>query len=114
MTQVEVELETIITLPEWSPPESADPELVAAWDRFLEALTLHEEGHKTNGEEAAREARRELRRVTAPACSLIERGVNDRGHEIIDKYQRRNAEYDEETARGMSQGAVWPPRRSWG
>ena len=112
VTHVEVELETVITLPEWSPPAGADTGLVDEWGRFLDALTRHEEGHKAHGVAAARAARRELGRVRAPACSLIEDEVNMRGEAIIGRHARLDKVYDEETGRGAGQGAVWPPRPS--
>ena len=33
------------TLPRWVDADNAQPELRERWDRFLEALTLHEQGH---------------------------------------------------------------------
>lgn len=109
VTRLDIELETVITLPRWDPPRTADPEVVRAWGRFIRALEEHEEGHRTIADAAAREARRRLRRVRAPTCSLLGTEIDEEGQRIIAEHERRSGEYDEETARGRTQGAVWPP-----
>jgi len=110
LTDVRVFLTSRILLPEWTEREEADPELVAAWDEFMDGLRTHELGHRGLAYRAAGEIERELRRTTAPGCEFIGRNANDRGDFIVSRYRAAQDRYDEETGRGRTQGAVWPRR----
>jgi predicted secreted Zn-dependent protease len=41
----EVSLKITMTLPRWTPPENAAPNLIAKWDNFVKNLAKHENGH---------------------------------------------------------------------
>lgn len=41
----EVSLKITVTLPRWTPPENADPNLIAKWDNLVKNLAKHENGH---------------------------------------------------------------------
>jgi predicted secreted Zn-dependent protease len=111
ITESTVNLESTIILPEWVDRERADSALVADWDGYIGGLRTHENGHRDIAHRAAAEVQRTLRRFIAPSCTTIERDANRAAREITDRHRRLNAEYDEKTRGGGTQGASWPPRR---
>lgn len=108
----DVRLQTTITLPRWNPAGTAPAALVAQWDAFLRALSIHEAGHAELGSEAARSVRRELERVTAPTCASMNSRAQEAVDRVLQEFRARNRLYDERTRHGATQGAVWPPRPS--
>jgi predicted secreted Zn-dependent protease len=106
----DVRLQTTITLPRWNPPATAPAALVAQWDAFLRALSVHEAGHAEIGSEAARVVRRELERVTAPDCASMNSRTQEAVGRVLEDFRAGNRSYDAQTRHGVTQGAVWPPR----
>ena len=39
------DLRIIVTMPRWTPPKDADPDLIAKWDNLVKNLAKHENGH---------------------------------------------------------------------
>ncbi len=109
ITSVSTTLEIRITLPRWSPTAEAPPELVAAWDRYLAALRLHEKGHGDIGRDAARTIDEKLRQLGPfPDCPQLEAAIKKTGDEVIADHQRQELGYDLRTVHGVSQGATFP------
>ncbi|HYJ80812.1 MAG TPA: DUF922 domain-containing protein [Longimicrobiaceae bacterium] len=106
---VQARLDARVWLPRWRPPPEAPPELVAQWDEFVRALAAHEAGHVRLGAEAVRELRNALRSLSALNCALLEARASTEAARVLERYQRRNDEYDRETAGGGTQGVAWPP-----
>jgi predicted secreted Zn-dependent protease len=96
------------TLPRWSDERDAPVELREAWQRFLDALIVHEHGH---GEIAGRLGRRvetALMELPAePTCAALEQTANALGSRIVETDQEQEA-YDRRTGHGGAQGAVFP------
>jgi predicted secreted Zn-dependent protease len=106
----DVQLTTHITLPQWAPPTDAPPELVALWDAFIRALSLHEARHADNAAAAARAVRRELEATSAPSCGMMEGRTSMAASRGLAEHRDRDRAYDERTRHGTTEGAVWPPR----
>ena len=105
----QVNLEVVITLPRWRQPAGAGRQLVELWEGYLEALRSHEDGHLEVGQSAADEIRETLEELRAARdCSKAEQRANGLGHEIIERHNRRDERYDEETRHGATQGARFP------
>lgn len=102
-----VYLESTVTLPRWRDRERADSALIAEWDRYIGALRTHENGHRDIAYRAAGEIQRALRRVRGPACGMVSAEANRIAGAILQRHQRLNREYDEETRHGEAQGASW-------
>ncbi len=109
MKDVQVELTSTITLPRWRPPAVAPDGLVAQWDAFVAALTLHEQGHRDLSLAAAREIERALRRLRHAGCAALDAQANALANRILGQYRERDRRYDAETGSGRTQGAIWPP-----
>lgn len=107
LTSPSVQLKGTITLPRWEDRDRADPELQERWDRFLAALTVHEQGHFAYGVAAADELRRQFVSVKSnKGCAALATEVDRLGRAIIEEYQQRDRQYDVDTAHGLTQDAV--------
>lgn len=109
MTDVRVELESVTTLPRWRTRHLADPELGRSWDAMIEALRVHENGHRDIAYRAARDVDRTLRRMSEPDCAFISGRANRAAQDILDRYREINRRYDEETRSGAAQGVTLRP-----
>ncbi|MDR6096341.1 DUF922 domain-containing Zn-dependent protease [Stenotrophomonas sp. SORGH_AS_0321] len=107
LTSPSVQLKGTITLPRWDDRDRADPELQQRWDRFLAALTVHEQGHFQFGVAAADELRRQFVSLKSnKGCARLEAEVDRLGRAIVEEYQQRDRQYDVETSHGLTQDAV--------
>ena len=105
-TQIDLELEIVVTLPVWRPGPEVAPDVVARWEAFSEGLSRHEAGHRDNAVEAARRVRDAVREARAVSCVEMEREVNRAAREIVARHHQRDLDYDRETDHGRTQGAV--------
>ena len=109
---VTIEVESEITLPQWTPPADVDPALVAQWKRFMADLRVHEEGHRGITLRVAEESARELRRLRSPTCAAW----RDAARLVMDRKSReqriRQEEHDAETRRDRRVRPRWPPPRN--
>lgn len=110
MDSVNVMFESRVTLPRWEPPAGVSPELVAQWHGFVDALRLHEYGHRNIGADAGRAILRELRNLHTIDCSQMSAMANSTARRILDRYRVRERRFDEETGHGRRSGVVWPPQ----
>lgn len=112
MTEVRVELRSIVLLPRWRPPPEANDTLVAEWDRFIAALTAHEYEHRRIWADGARAARSALTRLRTRSCSTMQFEASSTVERIMSRVRQLNRRLDERTRGGMTEGVVWPPHRS--
>jgi predicted secreted Zn-dependent protease len=106
---LDVRVEIVRILPRWDPPASASEELIADWNTYLTALEDHEAYHQELGLEAAHEVWLALSAMEAyPTCQTLEQAADVTAQAVLDRYRRREDAYDQETAHGATQGAVFP------
>jgi predicted secreted Zn-dependent protease len=106
---VESSLAVTITLPRWSPAPGAPADLVRAWQRYVKALRVHENGHYAHGVSASED-------VTALAkafrmqsdCKTTAQAFKRQALAIVDKYKAADATYDRDTKHGQTQGVTFP------
>ncbi|WP_412062204.1 DUF922 domain-containing protein [Rubrivirga sp. IMCC45206] len=110
----EVDLDVVITLPEWLPATDLAPDLQSDWRRFRRALEAHENQHRAiavDGAERAFDAVAELYRSSCEeANSEARRRLEVLGVEVKAEHRR----LDEETGHGKADGAVWPVAKAEG
>ena len=94
LTDIAIELNSTITLPEWQRPPDADSTVVAAWDQYLEDLRGHELGHRIMAYRTAGEIRRALGRLRVDDCAFV---VNEADRSRLAVGDRANR-------------VTWPPR----
>lgn len=109
VASVKVSIEVVHRLPRWVNRSEAAPGLVERWDRYLQAVMVHEEGHKDFGITAARETEGVISGMAATqGCEELRRVLQTRVDELIDRIRKRELEYDKRTDYGRNQGVVFP------
>lgn len=77
------------------------------WLRYIQALKVHEDGHKANGIEAAKDIQRWMELLgPARSCPLLVQNVRTVTQKMIEQYRRRDQAYDRLTDHGLTQGAI--------
>jgi predicted secreted Zn-dependent protease len=103
ITEVTTRLRTEVQLPEL---RSGAPAQQAVFDRYLRALSRHEEGHVQFGRDAAQAIDQGIAALpAAPDCAALERQANALGHRLLREHAEREKQYDRDTRHGASQGA---------
>lgn len=98
-----------VVMPTWHPPSGASPRLVDHWNRYVQALRLHERRHEQNGLDRAGEAAEYLeQRPTAKTCARLERSIDATIEEFIAAGNAFDRRYDARTDHGATQGVTWP------
>lgn len=106
--------ETILTvtyaLPDWKPSRTPEPGLQAYWDKFEDALWVHEYGHAKIGYDAKMSIQNALEKTTFEErnCQSLARKLNRMAREIIDR--EIDEAYDGVTDHGRTQGAYYDVR----
>ena len=96
-------LRTEVQLPEL---RSGTPAQQAVFDRYLSALSRHEQGHVQFGRDAAQAIDEGIAALpAAPDCAALERRANTLGHRLLREHAEREKQYDRDTRHGASQGA---------
>lgn len=107
--RVEVSVEVTFTFPQWNNPANVPKSLIDNWNRYLEALQHHEEGHKQIAIRAGEEIFKALNELTTyPSCNELEQAADEIGESILEEYRLREEIYDEETGHGETQGVRFP------
>ena len=103
---LEVKLDSVVRLPRWISPEEEPPaKLVAAWNDLLAALTVHEDGHRQLGLEAAHELVAKLRDIDEKQdCQLLDREARRALFQVTLQHSIRDRAYERRTRNGAAQG----------
>lgn len=95
--------------PKWKRTEEAPQSLVEKWDRYLENLVAHENGHRDMVVEAMTELSHAVAGLSpAPSCDDLDRNVRALFRTYVAKMNKEQQEYDRTTKHGATQGAVFP------
>jgi predicted secreted Zn-dependent protease len=104
LQHVKVELEVMMTLPEWHAKRHADPRLERAWPGYLASLTDHEMGHRANGVKAAFAVRDALAAMAPTGdCQALATAADVSANAAFAPYKTADAEYDRQTSHGATQ-----------
>ena len=106
LSDIAIELNSTITLPEWQRPEEADLALVAAWNQYLVDLRSHENGHRVLAYRTASEIRRALDRLRVEDYAFIVNEARKVGEGILARHRQDSAEFDADPVNRVT----WPPR----
>jgi predicted secreted Zn-dependent protease len=103
ITEVTTRLTTEVQLPQL---RGATPPQQASFDRYLRALSQHEQGHVQVGRDAAQAIDQGIARLPAAAdCATLERQADALGRRLLQEHVEREKQYDRDTGHGTSQGA---------
>jgi predicted secreted Zn-dependent protease len=101
-----------ITLPRWTAPTNAAPELREAWISFFNALSKHEEGHAQNAQAAAKEMHERVHRLPKENnCTVLKKKIDEAASNVLVEFRQRDEEFDRQTAHGVRDGAFLPRGR---
>lgn len=106
-TSVTTRLAITMTMPRWTPPAGASSELIGRWQRFIDALQLHEDGHVELIRSHDASLRFELMAVSAPDCLSLRAAMKSRFNQLVEKARAAHLEYDQQTGHGKTQNAVF-------
>lgn len=109
ITSASIRTDVVFTLPQWAKPQHPPQTLVNQWNRYLQALQRHENGHKDHGIAAGNEILNQLQTFSIPGrCDQITTAANTAARQIIAKYGQQDVAYDRATNHGATQGARFP------
>lgn len=105
VADVQIEMSTEITMPDWRSRAAAPIELREMWDEFERQLREHEEQHRTYALDAIDDLRSAILSVRAPDCESASRRIRAQTDVIMTRYRDLNRRYDERST------VTFPPRR---
>ena len=104
ITEVTTRLSTEVQLPRL---HGGTAQQQAVFDRYVQALSHHEQGHVQIGRDAARAIDSAIARLPEAAdCATLEQDANALGHRLLREHTEREKDYDRTTRHGITQG-VW-------
>lgn len=103
------EVDVTVILPRWQQIGSAPRSLVGRWNRYMNSLQAHENGHQQHGIAAGRDVLQTLATLpSASSCQQLEASTRRALHQVIARYNQQDVSYDRTTHHGRTQGAVFP------
>lgn len=110
ITDVQIEVDIEYLMPRWlDRGKSHNEHLVDIWDRYEQALQLHEHGHGDIAIDAGREVEAALlQMLPRHDCDQLSSDADTLAKKIIDQHHRRDLLYDRITSHGATQGATFP------
>lgn len=110
MDNVELQGKIICTYPKWDPPAGASTQDINKWNSYIEKTRLHEQGHIDIDKKHLNIFYEQLKQIsTMPTCDEIRNEVVRLGHEMVEKSNKEDLDYDAQTQHGETQGAVLIP-----
>lgn len=107
--RVETRVDITFTLPQLSADSRLPNSERIVWERYLAALTAHEEGHARLGIDTARNIQRGILALPQmTSCAALERSANSLGEQALQRLRGAHIDYDRRTGHGASQGARLP------
>ena len=110
LVDVEVLLQVVVKLPEWTPGPDVESGLRRDWRRFHRALAGHEDRHREIAERGADRLHDQLVGLRRTTCDQLETEAQRRLQRAEIEIPGAHRRYDAETGHGQTEGAVWPVR----
>ncbi|WP_412070155.1 DUF922 domain-containing protein [Rubrivirga sp. IMCC43871] len=107
----EVDLDIVITLPEWLPATDLALDLQSDWRRFRRALEAHEDRHRAIAVEGAERAFDAVAELYRPSCEEADSEARRRLEVLGVEIKAEHRRFDQETGHGKTDGAVWPVQK---
>lgn len=102
---VNTELSVQYTMPTIPNDFPVDSNTRSAFEKYYHALLNHEQGHKNSGLYAARDIEKKLLSLGIfKSCQKLEKIAHKKGKSIIERYNKRDNDYDQRTAHGRLEG----------
>ena len=104
---VDTKLDLKVRIPRWNPPPGTSPDATRRWDRYLDALRVHEAGHLQVGRDFESGFRRAALEMSAPDCGTLSTMLRSRFDALLNQSRQRDLDYDAQTRHGATQGALF-------
>ena len=101
LTKAWITAKVSLTMPSWVPPADAPEDLIQNWNRFSQALNVHEQGHVNNVVKALPLLQKAIQNSD---CITADSAAN----QVLDKLRGWDVQFDDKTDHGRTQGAVFP------
>lgn len=106
LTRAAVELQVVFYMPRLMDTQNTNQKILKKWNRFIQKLQHHEDGHRKIGLEAAREIEEIFKALDIRSnCSEIDSAVNQTAQAVISQKRMEDVRYDARTRYGLRQGA---------
>lgn len=101
-----VGVHSTVLYPRWTPPKGVDSSLINKWNKYVQKLKIHEEGHVAIGNKYSKKYYDFLMKISRGGDCLESISILDAEQDRITKeMDDANIEYDFATDHGVSQGA---------
>jgi predicted secreted Zn-dependent protease len=104
---VATKLDLKVRLPRWSPPAGASPDLSTRWERYMDALRVHENGHLQTGRDLESNFKRAASGIVTADCGALGTALRASFDSLLRQANQRDKDYDAQTGHGATQGAVF-------
>jgi hypothetical protein len=104
---VATKLDAKVRLPRWSPPAGASSELAGRWDRYMDALRVHENGHLQTGRDLESNFKRAASGIVTADCGALGAALRASFDSLLQQANQRDKDYDAQTGHGATQGALF-------
>ncbi len=106
---VSTTLRVTVLMPRWSASAETNELLIEQWRNYIDALWLHETGHRETAVRAAAEIAQRLPTLPQQAtCAQAESLANEAAKAVLEEHRAAERAYDLETQHGAMQGATFP------
>lgn len=107
LTNVSVMLRTHQVFPRLAATASTPAALRAQWQKYMSALSTHEQGHVTINQQYAQQVLRALQGLPPTACAHVDSAADRIIANVGAEMRGANDAYDARTNHGTTQGAIW-------
>ncbi len=102
-------VEITFRMPKWVHGEHPVLALAEKWDRYMQNLVLHENGHRDLTIAAVADLSRAVSELPpANTCADVDRSVQALSRQYMKKLNHDQKAYDADTVHGVKQGALFP------
>jgi len=100
-------LNVLFEMPRISASYSASDPVIVTFDKYYEALLMHENGHMNNGTKALKAIEMLLSNFKSYSdCQVLNKEVKNSIAQIISQYKSHDVAYDSQTEHGKLQGVL--------
>ena len=107
----DVRVEIRFTLPQWEKSGNSTKAMSSEWNRYINAVVVHEHGHAQLGLDAGEEMQKRVssQKWSAPNAKALRKKIDALCEQVVKKYRDREVVYDRKTDHGRIQGARLRP-----
>lgn len=103
-----VNRKVVIILPQWRPESGASSALIKEWQRYSQALKVHQLGHVAYAKKAQKAILTALEHMPPnKSCAILKKEANALAKTILEDFYAQDRQYEKSTKKGLEQGAVF-------